>query len=330
MVQNSGIYSLSLSARATLDMHSLNNEGGEGNQIQTRMVDVVAGDGKLYNVNAISGDMFKHIQAEHLYLIAGDLNGKDGEPLPLCAACQVFDANRISADVGFMESISDKSDAEAIDLMLQTCTLDDVEGNLLTGEGRSTPRKSVVEFGWVLGLPEVTTTDSYFHVKYARERGVAQDVDEEARQANLDQRIFHRPASSGVYGVVSHYEMARIGYNDIARHYAIDEEARAARYRALLTSILYTFIQPKGAMRAAQMPHIVGLEGAVAYTTAVLPAPTISPLNGEYIEEIGAVANALNNLYPDAVDVRYFNSLADFAHIMAELARETVPYRLTA
>ncbi len=35
------IASLSIAARVTLDMHSLNNEGGEGNQIQTRMVDIV-------------------------------------------------------------------------------------------------------------------------------------------------------------------------------------------------------------------------------------------------------------------------------------------------
>jgi CRISPR-associated protein Cst2 len=37
------IRSLSLSGRLTLDMHSLNNEGGEGNQIQTRMVHIVDG-----------------------------------------------------------------------------------------------------------------------------------------------------------------------------------------------------------------------------------------------------------------------------------------------
>ncbi len=60
------VYSLSICGRVTLDMHSLNNEGGEGNQIQTRMVNIVAADGELYTVNAISGDMFKHIQAEHL------------------------------------------------------------------------------------------------------------------------------------------------------------------------------------------------------------------------------------------------------------------------
>ena len=326
MVEKSAVYSLSLSARATLDMHSLNNEGGEGNQIQTRMVDVVAGDGELYNVNAISGDMFKHIQAEHLYNIAR--NSNDGQGLPLCAACHVFDANRISADVEFMEQIAEKSDAEAIDLMVQTCALDDIEGNLLTGEGRSTPRKSVVEFGWVLGVPRVTTTNSYFHVKYARDRGIETEEDEEARQANLEQRIFHRPASSGVYAVVSHYEIARIGYNDIAQHYAIDHDARAARHRALLESVLYTFVQPKGAMRAAQMPHIVGFEGVLTYTTKVLPAPTVSPLNAGYPGEIEGVAEALNALYPGAVVTLPFDSLAGFASIVRDLIEGTTPYSL--
>ena len=322
------VYSLSISARATLDLHSLNNEGGEGNQIQTRMVDIVAGDGRLHNVNAISGDMFKHIQAEHLYHIARNGNAQDGRGLPLCAACQVFDANRISADAEFMEQIAGKSDAEAIDLMLKACALDDIEGNLLTGEGRSTPRKSVVEFGWVVGVPEVTTTDSYFHVKYARERGVEADEDEAARQANLEQRIFHRPASSGVYAVVSHYEIARIGYNDIAQRYALDDEARAARYRALLESVLYTFVQPRGAMRAAQMPHIVAFEGVLSYTTKVLPAPTVSPLNADYAEEIEGVTQALNGLHPNAVVTRPFDSLSAFANVVRELVETTVPYAL--
>ncbi|RLC83524.1 MAG: DevR family CRISPR-associated autoregulator, partial [Chloroflexi bacterium] len=277
------VYSLSVCARATLDLHSLNNEGSEGTQIQTRMVDIVAADGELYNVNAISGDMFKHIQAEHLYHIARNRDG-----LPLCAACQVFDANRISADTEFMAQIQGRSDADAIDLMLQRCVLDDIEGNLITGEGRSTPRKSVVEFGWVVGVPDVTKTDSYFHVKYATERGEearGAAAAEEARRANLGQTPFHRPASSGIYAVVSHYEVSRIGFNDIARRYALDEVARQARYRALLESILYTFVQPKGAMRAAQLPHIVAFEGVVLYTTSVLPAPTVSPLNPDYPEE---------------------------------------------
>jgi len=304
-------------------MHSLNNEGSEGTQIQTRMVDIVAADGRLYNVNAISGDMFKHIQAEHLYHIA-----RNGSNLPLCAACQVFDANRISADQEYIAQIKGRSDAEAIDLMLQRCALDDIEGNLITAD-RSTPRKSVVEFGWVVGVPEVTTTESYFHVKYARERGEAARAaaaEEEARKANLGQTPFNRPASSGIYAVVSHYEASRIGFNDITRRYTLDEAARQARYRALLESVLYTFVQPKGAMRAAQLPHIVAFEGVVAYTTAVLPAPTVSPLNPAYREEIEQVAAALNGLYPDAVTVRPFATLGAFAGVMRNLVETSEPY----
>ncbi len=316
------VYSVSVCARATLDMHSLNNEGSEGTQIQTRMVDIVAADGQLHNVNAISGDMFKHIQTEHLYHIA-----RNGNDLPLCAACQVFDANRISADNEYIARIKGQSDAAAIDLMLQRCVLDDLEGNLITAD-RSTPRKSVVEFGWVVGVPEVTTTDSYFHVKYATERGEAARAAaaaEQARQANLGQTPFHRPASSGIYAVVSHYEISRIGFNDISRKYSLDEDARQARYRALLESVLYTFVRPAGAMRAAQLPHIVAFEGAVTYTTQVLPAPTISPLSPTYLEDIKQVAHVLNKLHPGAVEVARFAGLGEFAEVMQGLIKTSAP-----
>ena len=66
------IVSLSLALRATLDMHSLNNEGGEGNQIQTRMVNIIDHLGQMHNVNAISGDMLKHVLMEHFYRQARD------------------------------------------------------------------------------------------------------------------------------------------------------------------------------------------------------------------------------------------------------------------
>src|SRR5690606_749460 len=80
------------------DLHALNNEGAEGNALMTRMVDIVDHDRKLHTVNAVSGDMLKHIQAEHLYHYALE-NG-----LPLCKACQKFDANRICADDDFTKN----------------------------------------------------------------------------------------------------------------------------------------------------------------------------------------------------------------------------------
>ncbi|MBM3188954.1 MAG: DevR family CRISPR-associated autoregulator [Chloroflexi bacterium] len=324
----SSIYSLSVSACATLNLHSLNNEGGEGNQIQTRMVNIVGEDGRLYNVNAISGDMWKHIQAEHLFRLA-----KDSGSVPLCAACQVFDANRISADQSYCARLAEKgvSDAQATDWLLQSCALDDMEGNLITTGGRSLPRKSVIEFGWVVGRPEVTTTDSYFHVKYAIERGQdrrAADSAEAARGANLGQAIFHRPASSGRYAIVANLELARIGFNDITQKYPLDEDARRARCRLLLESVLYAFLEPNGAMRNTQNPHIVALEGVVALSRGPIPAPTVSPLRTDYREQIEGIVAGLQPLHKGTVELRSFDSLAGFAKAIAGLIETEAPYTL--
>ena len=327
MSEKTTLYSLSISARATLDMHSLNNEGGEGNQIQTRMVNIIGADGRLHNVNAISGDMFKHIQAEHLFRLA-----TDGSQLPLCAACRKFNANRISADEEYAKAIEGKSDAEAIDLLLNTCAQDDMAGNLITAGNRSLPRKSVVEFGWVVGLPELTTTDSYFHVKYASERSAARrqaDSDEAVRGANLGQAIFHRPASSGVYAVVTHLELARIGFNDITQTYPLSDEERLARYSALLESLLYTFLEPNGAMRGTQHPHLVSFDGIVAVSKQVIPAPTISPLMGDdFANELVSIKTALETLRPGALALHPFGSMAHFAEVMAHLIQTTAPFKL--
>lgn len=336
------IYGLAISARATINMHSLNNEGGEGNHIQTRMVDVIGENGELYNVNAISGDMFKHIQAEHLYRLA------QGMDVPLCSACARFDANRISGDPNFMRRIEAEkySSAQVIDDMLRTCVVDDLEGNLITAGKRSVPRKSVAEFGWVVGVPEQVHTEQYFHVKYntatrtqAEATGNAGPSDagaEPDRSSNLGQAIFHRPASSGVYALVTNLEAARIGYNDITQRYAVDEAGSTTRLRLLLQSLLYSFVQMNGAMRNTQLPHLVNLAGVVSVSHAVLPAPTVSPLNSRYTAQIAQVATALNRLGPslpggtagrDALTLHEFGSLDEFAAIMVELVATGTPYR---
>ncbi len=289
------IYSLSIAARATLDTHSLNNEGGEGNQVHTRMIDVVGHDGRLYNVNAISGDMLKHIQAEHLFMLARERG------LPMCAGCRQFNANRINADEQWMDSIKGLSDAQAIDSMLKTCIIDDISGILVTAGGRSIPRKSVVEFGWVLGLPDATYTDSYFHVKYASERSEEQRERDAARRvkenretkektggANLGQAIFHRPTSSGIYAIVCNLEFARIGYNDILQRYILNEDERRTR-------------------------------------------PLLSPLGGgqkdreTYREQTSTIARSLGG---DAVRTLNFDSLAEFAEHFSNLYEETSPYTM--
>lgn len=317
------IYSLSISGKATLNLHSLNNEGGEGNQLQTRMVDIVAEDGNLYNVNAISGDMFKHIQAEHLHHIG---LGK----LPMSQASREMNANRISADPdfrAFLKSSPKPTQVAVLNRLIETCAISSLEGVLVTEGGFSAPRKSVVEFSWVVGIPDVTRTEQYFHAKYVPDNR-EKSTDKDEREGNLGQNIFHRPASSGQYATVVHAELARIGYNDISQKYIIDQVQRTSRYKALLESLIYTFVEPNGAMRNTQLPHIVDFSGVVSYTTAVVPAPTVSALNSDYRQNIEGVAAALNNLHPGAVTVEKFDSLAEYTGILQTLIAGSEPYRL--
>ena len=309
---------LSISGRLTIDLHSLNNEGGEGNQIQTRMVNIVDRDGELHNVNAISGDMFKHIQSEYLFQIAREEN------LPLSAGARVFDANRINADAAFIERTASMSDGDLLTDLLQTCSVSDIEGVLVTENKKSVPRKSVIEFGWVTGIPEQVQTDSYFHVKYAQDRSSAQREADRASQqstgSNLGQSIFHRPASSGVYAVVCHLNLARIGFNDILQDYALEQEDRLQRANALLRSTLYTFVQPNGAMRSAQAPHILAFEGVVTTSSKPIPAPTVSPLADQYREDVVGTVEVLNAIEGEGtVNTRHFDNMTGIANIIHDL-----------
>ena len=329
---SNAIYSIAISAQATLDMHSLNNEGGEGNQIQTRMVNIVGADGKLHNVNAVSGDMFKHIQAEHMHRLAVAAN------LPLSDGARSFNANRVNYDIEvgndlFKALEKAQSYPDELDIILQRCAVTDLEGILVTAGKRSLPRKSVVEFGWVVGVPESVETDTYFHVKYAADRSATArakaEESDESRERNTGQAIFHRPASSGVYAIVLNLETARVGFNDISQSYAVDELQREDRLKVLLESVLYTFVEPAGAMRSTQNPHIVDFKGVLTISHDVVPAPCISPLKPEFEEDVKRVADAVNSIRPNAVEVKPFSSLGEFAQLMAELAKSAKPFALS-
>lgn len=320
-MQTKQVYSLTVCGRATIDMHSLNNEGAEGNQIATRMVNIVDQNGKLAVVNAISGDMLKHIQAEHLFRLA-----KSGK-LALCKGCKHFSANRILEDADFIKLVKEKktNDSDLIDTLLKTCVIDDIEGILIAVTGKATPRKSIVEFGWVVGVPEITKTDTYLHVKYVPDSGQKPAAGES--DVNVGQNLFHRPASSGIYAVVVSVEVSRLGFNDLTQVYALSDDERSKRHKVLMESLLCTFVEPNGAMRSAQNPHMVNFEGAICLSTQVLPAPTISPLNEQYRDEIRRVVDALNKIKSNAIEVFPFESLGGFADIMAELTQTTTPFK---
>ncbi|HLI47384.1 MAG TPA: DevR family CRISPR-associated autoregulator [Chthonomonas sp.] len=311
--------SISISGILTLDLHALNNEGTEGNTMMTRMVDIVDKEGKRATVNAISGDMFKHIQAEHLFHEAETMQ------LPLCAGCRLFDANRIGADNEFKEGFrAGATNEEILEKLVNRCVLDDCEGILLTGNiggnPRSLARKSCVEFGWVVGLPESTTTDSYFHAKYVPERGKGSGQEE-----NLGQNIFHRPASSGQYAAVVCVDLYRVGRNDISLKYVLNEDERKKRIGALLRSILHTFIRPTGAQRNTQNPHVVDFRGVITASRSAMPAPCISGLNSDFENEIEQLCQTLNKLSEASseqqkpIDLFAFKSLSEFGKSMETL-----------
>jgi len=292
-------------------MHSLNNEATEGNQQITRMVHIVDGTGRLTVVNAVSGDMLKHIQAEHFQALAAERG------LPLCEGCKVFDANRINAEAEFVKKIPTNDNAAGLEAVIKHCAMDDVEGILVTADNRSLPRKSTVEFGWLVGLPDSTRTESYFHVKYdPRSRGEGSGG---AEGANVGQAIFYRPASSGIYAAVCTIEVARVGWNDLTRKYAVADQERRQRACTLLESVTYTFVRPLGAHRNTQHPHILDFRGVVSVSSGPAPAPTVSPLGADYVQQVKGVAEQLNRTWPETVRVHEFNSLVEFSKVMADL-----------
>ena len=321
------IHSIAISGRVILDLHALNNEGSEGNQLNTRQVYIVTGRARQpvqAHVNAISGDMLKHIQAEHFRRLA-HLYG-----LPLSQGARLGNANRINWD---FENVTERKiggtekDYQLLDRILVTCALTDVAGILVTGGNKSMPRKSLVEFGWTVGVPGITKTESYLHTKYVADSGLEKKATD---GTNLGQSLFHRPASSGVYAFVCHVELARVGYNDIAQRYpdGLGEGERLQRGRALLESVLYTFLQMDGAHRNTQAPHIVDAEGIVATSSSVIPAPAFSPLHPEYTMHIERIASGLNTLHDGAITLYPFDSLGGLTEAMSALIANAVPYRL--
>jgi CRISPR-associated protein Cst2 len=317
------INSISVSGRITLNMHSLNNEGNEGNQVLTRQVTIINKEGKPTTVTAVSGDMNKHIMCEHFWNIAKE------EKLPLSATSEVFNANRIlSKDLekyvedNDLEKKDLKKQDKASDAVIKTCSLSDIAGAMITDIGNFS-RKSVAEFGWMVALPEANETNNYFHAKY-----VPDASSQKKSESNVGQNIFHRPANSGKYAFVGNLEIGRLGYNDVSKTYSIESDERKKRYDALLKSFLYTFLKPNGAMRNTQNPHIVDFEGVVSYSTSSCPAPTVSGLKDDYCEEIIKTTNVLNEFTNNSITTKKFNSISEFAEVIRELINNSEPKKI--
>ena len=321
------IASISVCGEMTLNLHSLNNEGGEGNQIMTRQLTILDKEGKKHTVTGISGDMFKHIHAGHM------VNYCLENAIALSDYSQKLDPNRISVanllavnpHVGKKESNS----SEVVDAILQVCAVCDAHGLLLTdkvGDNKgssNTPRKSVIEFAWTVGIPDKNNTETYLHTKLVADAGEKGS----AGGSNEGQNIFHRPANYGAYAFICNIDVYRIGLNDISRKYAISDEQRQERYQAILQSLLSTVLNPKGAMTSTQKPHITDFKGVVTVSHKLIPAPTVSAINPAYLEELEMIKENLNKIEAEAIESFNFDGLGKLSEIFAELYQEE-PYKL--
>lgn len=318
------IASISISGEMTLNLHSLNNEGGEGNQIMTRQLTILDKDGKESTVTGISGDMFKHIHASHL------VNCCVENDLPLSSYSKKLDPNRVSTDeLKELAGGANQTQTDVIDALISKCSVCDAHGVLITdkiGDNKSssnTPRKSVVEFAWTVGIPEKNGTETYLHTKVVADAGAKGS----ATGSNEGQNIFHRPANYGAYAFICNIDVYRIGLNDISRTYPIDEDERIKRYKAILQSLLATILNPKGAMTSSQKPHITDFKGVVTVTHKLMPAPIVSAINPDYRTEIETIKNSLNAISADAVEVYSFDGLGKFSEVIKELY-SAEPYTL--
>ncbi|MFA6767940.1 MAG: DevR family CRISPR-associated autoregulator [Parabacteroides sp.] len=315
------VASISISGEMILNLHSLNNEGGEGNQIMTRQLTILDKDGIEHTVNGISGDMFKHIHAGHMvnYCVENNIN--------LSNYSKKLDPNRISAEELIALTKSPKlTQSHVIDTIIKCCAICDTHGLLVTediGGNKNTPRKSTIEFAWTVGIPDKNNTETYLHTKVVADAGTKGS----ATGSNEGQNIFHRPANHGAYAFICNIDVYRIGLNDISREYSISDIEREKRYKAVVQSLLSTILNPKGAMTSTQKPHITDFKGVVSISHKLIPAPTISAINRDYKEEIETISINLNKLEKDAIEVKQFDGIGQLSEILTSLYYEE-PYKL--
>lgn len=324
--QKNLISSISISGEIVLNLHSLNNEGGEGNQIMTRQVTIIDKNKEKHTVTAISGDMFKHIHAMHMINYCIDNN------LTLSDYSKECNPNRISTSELEKEAGKAKNtQADVVNAIIKKCTICDAHGVLNTekvGENKSssnTPRQTVIDFGWIVGIPSNNGTETYIHTKLVPDAGAKGS----ATGSNEGQNIFHRPANYGTYAFVCNIETYRIGFNDISRSYPISDEERLKRYKAILHGLVSSIINPRGAMIGSQYPHITDFKGIITYSHNLMPAPTVSAINADYSNQMESIVVNLNKMQKDSIEKKPFGSVADFVKIVAEDLMSASPYKIS-
>jgi CRISPR-associated protein Cst2 len=281
------IYELGIFGRLVIEAHSLNNEGTTGNVTEPRTV--ILSDGT--KTDGISGEMLKHMHVEALWQLSKVAD------IHLCDPCKIL--SPMKAD-GNPDVTGKKSVVEAMSEALK-CLICDVHGFLVQRPTLS--RKSTVEFGWALALPQRFHRDIHVHTRVAageKERG--KEVPE--------QMIYNRPTRSGTYAFVTVFQPWRIGLNEVNYGYEIEEITRMKRYMLAIDAYKSMMTRLEGAMTTTRLPHFGTCEGVVVTSVDGRPVPVISPLVDGYISQVTTIAGANN--------VRRFDSLPSLLEILEE------------
>jgi len=228
--------------------------------------------------------MLKHIHSYALWEL------EENKEQNFCEACQILEPYR--ADWKNVK-IDKKSEESVVKSALEKCALCDLHGFLV--QRPATSRASCIEFGWALGIPDVHR-DIHLHTRVepggkAKQEGGQTEGEEAQRTAQM---IFHRPTRSGVYAVISVFQVWRLGRNDVNCRY-VDGIDRKHRYQLALKAYQTMFLRPEGAMTATRFPHTEDFNGVIVYSETNQPVPIISPLKDDYINELKQIKEKLGN-----------------------------------
>ena len=306
------VFEIAILGRALWELHSLNNEGNVGNVVEPRSIKIIdPNTGEAVTTDGISGEMLKHIHSEFMWLL--------DDKKYLCEACKVLHPERFNYVVNKNKS-KFKLSEQVIEEAVKTCDICDIHGFMV--EKPTVSRKSTVEFGWALGIPEVYR-DIHLHARHAPgEKGKRQETEEGEREGGT-QMIYHRPTRTGKYAIVTVFQPWRIGLNEARQDvYSYNGKRRKERYELALKAYQLMFTRPEGAMTTTRLPHVVDFEGLIVYSTKPVPVPTISPLKEEYKGEIKKIAGTI-----EGIEVLEFKGVADFVDKIGTLLGKE-PYNM--
>jgi len=311
------VFEIAILGRALWELHSLNNEGNVGNVVEPRSVKIIdPNTGEAVTTDGISGEMLKHIHSEFMWLL--------DDKKYLCEACKVLHPERFNYVVNKNKS-KFKSPEQVIEEAVKTCDICDVHGFMV--EKPTVSRKSTVEFGWALGIPEVYR-DIHLHARHAPgEKGKRQETEEGEREGGT-QMIYHRPTRTGKYAIVTVFQPWRIGLNEAKQDvYSYGGKRRKERYQLALEAYQLMFARPEGAMTTTRLPHVVDFEGVIVYSTKPVPVPVISPLKEDYKEEVMRIAKTIRENETEVIKVLEFKGVADFVEKIGMLLSKE-PYEI--